>query len=998
MKDKTNKITLRDLFGKTYIVGSLKKPHVLSAIISLSLSILIVTLLAVDMGVAGYINRKNIEEQCVDELEQTTKHLSEHVASMLESDKQYLEFVANIISVSDYNIEEYKQIVANFSGGQLINKINLLLPDGTVVMRNMQTYNEPLVKERFDMVVSRGYFISKKGTLFLDNSEGVYHSYPVMKDGEAIAVIVAFMDLVELDAKFSALSWYDDSDQMFIVEANSKKLILDTLNEEHGAIQNFFSLFDFGKDNEGLINDIEAQMTSTNVYTSEMDNVDYFICTMGIDIADWVLLLIVPEEKVLEYFIDYNNTMNISYCFGILLIAVLIVNLTLHNRKQILLSRKAYAKEHGEKTLLDNVYSTMPTGILRIKTTGMGDEIIFANKAAANLLGFSDVEELLKCNYEGTSPNVYHEDKKKILAECDKLIHVWDTVMVDARVVHSNNEIHQIRGHNTLIMNEGGVRIIQRILYDITDEIRVHQVENDIRRAHYFNQIFNILSDKTSDAYILFSLDDFSVEYVSENIERLLGFDIEQIYTEGLDAVRPEGMDPKESRGSILSIPLDQSMYYERIRTLKNGEVRIFEDSFYVTEMEGERKGLAIFSDVTEDRRARQTLAAALDNANNASKAKTDFLYNMSHDIRTPMNAIYGLIKLLSKDIPKDSHAWKHLEMINVASESMLEIINNILDMSRIESGKIVLNEEAFNVEDVIEEIEVVYTEQAKNKGLILTKKLALAHKQYIGDYVRLKQIITNLLSNSIKYTNEGGSVNLSVHTAVDNNVDYDVIRFKIEDTGIGMSEEFLKVIFTPFAREKSATQSGVSGTGLGMAIVKNLTELMGGHVTVLSVLGKGTTITIEIPFKRVDAEIIEDKNIYGSDITTDINGVKILVVEDNDLNAGIVTELLEDCGAICKRAINGKVALDMFMESEPGTYDVILMDIQMPVMNGYEASMAIRASEHPQAKKVIIVAMTANAFIEDVRHAFDAGMDCHISKPIYIDELCKTLNLLLKK
>ncbi|MBO5711207.1 MAG: response regulator, partial [Acholeplasmatales bacterium] len=541
--------------------------------------------------------------------------------------------------------------------------------------------------------------------------------------------------------------------------------------------------------------------------------------------------------------------------------------------------------------------------------------------------------------------------------------------------------------------------VVLKPLHDITDEIRVHQVESEIRRAHYFNQIFNILSDKTSDAYILFSLPDFEVEYVSENVERLLGFDMDKIYQDGMDVVRPEGMDPRDSRASILAIPDDQSMTYERIRTIKGtGEQRIFEDAFYVTEIEGQRKGLAIFSDVTEDKRARQTLAAALDNANNASKAKTDFLYNMSHDIRTPMNAIYGLIQLLSKDISKDSHAWTHLEKINVASESMLEIINNILDMSRIESGKVVLNEDAFNVEDVINEIEVVYTEQAKNKNLTLSKDLALTHKQYIGDYVRLKQIITNLLSNSIKYTKEGGMINLSVKTAVDNNVDYDVIRFIVSDTGIGMSEEFQKVIFTPFAREKSATQSGVSGTGLGMAIVKNLTELMGGHVTVQSELGKGTTITIEIPFKRVDTEIIVDKDIYGSDISSDITGVKVLVVEDNDLNAGIVMELLEDSGATCERATNGKEAYEAFISSEEGKYDVILMDVQMPIMNGYEASQAIRQSDHAQAKSIIIVAMTANAFIEDVRHAFDAGMNCHISKPIYIDELCKTLNLLLKR
>ncbi|MBO5711913.1 MAG: PAS domain-containing protein, partial [Acholeplasmatales bacterium] len=454
MSNEKNKLNVSDLFSRRHLVGTLRRPHIASAIVSSFISITVIVLLALVMAVSGVINRNNIDDQCVDELEQTVEHLSEHVTSMIDSDKLYLEQLANIISISDYSEEEYMDLVDNFKKGQLIHKLNILLPDGTVIMRGHQTHYNELIKERFSNVVDRGYYISNKDIIFLDNTEGVYHSFPVIKEGKAIAVLVAFMDLHQLDMTFSALSWYDDTDQIFIVEAFSKKLILDTLNEEHGAIDNFFSIYNFGDNNNELISNIEIKEASTNVYTSVETNEDLFVCIMGVDVVDWVLIMIVPESKVLENLFAYNNTMNVSYVGAILLVAILVLNLILYNRQQITSTQKAYAKEHGERTLLDNVYSTIPTGILRVMYTPDKDEIVFANKAAATLLGYKSVESLMKAKYNGTVSTIYGEDKKKVLGECDKLVNVWDTVQIDARVVHPNGEVRQIRGHNTLIKND----------------------------------------------------------------------------------------------------------------------------------------------------------------------------------------------------------------------------------------------------------------------------------------------------------------------------------------------------------------------------------------------------------------------------------------------------------------------------------------------------------------------------------------------------------------
>lgn len=582
---------------------------------------------------------------------------------------------------------------------------------------------------------------------------------------------------------------------------------------------------------------------------------------------------------------------------------------------------------------------------------------------------------------------VYHE-----------LVNIGDTMVIEKCFVTREGKKRWFRGNNTLLDKKEDYRIIQLICYDVTAEKEQEIKEAQERKDAYLNQIFSILSDNTQDAYLLFSLEDFTPEYISPNIERLTGIPLSKFEKEGMDAIRPEGWDPKDSRSAALDVVPGHPLHFERERVHKiTGETRLFTDSFYAGELDGGRKALLVVSDRTEAVRAQQALEEAVQAANVANRAKSEFLSDMSHDIRTPMNAIIGLINLLEKNADDKIRFQRHLRDLKLSSEHLLELINNVLDMSRIESGKAELDLEEFNICTLLEEVNSVYRTQAALKGLHVEEEIGVPEKCYEGDSVRVKKVLLNLLSNAVKYTPEGGRVHLSTRSLGITANGYETLEFKIEDNGYGMSKEFVDIIFQPFVREKNTTISGISGTGLGMAIVKNLVELMNGNVYVESEPGKGSTFMVQIPFKPVSE--VEEKPFAEKDIANvSLEGLRVLVVEDYELNAEILMELLSVEGVQCDYAENGKIALECFESSDEDAYDMILMDVKMPVMDGYASAAAIRAGTHPRAKTIPIVALTANAFKEDIQRALDAGMNEHIAKPVRIDKIKAAASRLVKK
>ena len=658
----------------------------------------------------------------------------------------------------------------------------------------------------------------------------------------------------------------------------------------------------------------------------------------------------------------------------------------------------------------------------------------------------------------------------------------------------------------------------------------------------YRESMFDVLSNNVDDIFIMLDIEKGRVDYISPNIERLLGIPAaeakENIRVMEKCAVNYNVVIPKKE---LEAIPLHGNKYWECEYMHQNtGERRWYRMTVYHMNIQEVTKYIVVLSDRTQEQQMNQNLQEALTAAKSANEAKSNFLSNMSHDIRTPMNAIVGFSMLLEKDAQNADKVREYARKITASSQHLLSLINDVLDMSKIESGKTSLNVDRFSLPELLEDLHIIIMPQAKAKKQKFTMHTQGAlPEQIVGDKLRLNQILLNLLSNAVKYTPDGGEVDFSVSEISRTAQQYAQLRFEVRDNGIGMSEEFQKNIFAPFSREISSVTNKVQGTGLGMAITKNLVDLMGGVIKVESRTGLGSTFTVELSFvlpeqeeveamlkqkitrmlvaddeediclairtmmhdtgvdvccvnngadaveravsacrngegfqvilldwkmpglngvetaRKIREEIGKDVPILvltsydwseieeeareaginafmskpffvstfwqvirplfadltaqqekresagdtaGEDQARVMAGRHFLVAEDNELNAEILTEMLSMEGADCDLAVNGAEAVEMFRRSAPGEYDMVLMDVQMPVMNGYEATRQIRACGHPAAARIPIVAMTANTFTEDVRNAMDAGMDGHLAKPIDMTAVREMIGRLLNR
>ena len=406
-----------------------------------------------------------------------------------------------------------------------------------------------------------------------------------------------------------------------------------------------------------------------------------------------------------------------------------------------------------------------------------------------------------------------------------------------------------------------------------------------------------------------------------------------------------------------------------------------------------------IFSKKYRERQYEAELEKSAEQAKNANEAKTRFLFNMSHDIRTPMNAIVGFSGLLEKNLQNEKKAKEYLGKIQSSSNLLLMIINQILEMARIESGTAVLQLKAEDIDALFHRVNTVFEEDIRKKNLQYHADLDVRHHYVVCDQTKLQEIMLNIISNAIKYTPEGHSIHVKVHEAVSENPSRIRYIFSCEDTGIGMSEEYLPHVYEEFSRERTTTENKVPGTGLGLSIIKSMIELMGGSIQVESRQGIGTKFTVDLSFDIASKEeVYGSQNIIKTSAIHTIKGKRILLAEDNELNAEIVKTVLEDVGALITRVEDGQQAVELFEEKPAGTFDAILMDLMMPVMDGYTATKKIRSSERSDAKTIPIIAMTANAFQEDAEKCIAVGMNAHLAKPLDIEKVKTTICHLVKK
>ena len=410
---------------------------------------------------------------------------------------------------------------------------------------------------------------------------------------------------------------------------------------------------------------------------------------------------------------------------------------------------------------------------------------------------------------------------------------------------------------------------------------------------------------------------------------------------------------------------------------------------------------LIAIRDFTEEKKREleqeEALRQAKIKAEKANEAKSMFLFNMSHDIRTPMNAIVGYSQLMKKEL-SDPKLLHYQEMIEQSSQLLLSIINNVLDMARVESGKMELDENYDVVGNVSKLVCGAFEAEALRKRIELNRNVSVQHKNIMVDTTKMQEILSNLISNAIKYTPEEGTVTIDVKELPYDREGYTLIQTKITDTGIGMSEDFLPSLFELFTRERNTTMSKIPGTGLGMAIVKNFVDLMDGSIEVESELGKGSIFTITIPHKIADQEYT-NRNIESSNVCDiEFKGKRILLAEDNALNAEITTTILSEMGFEVKAVEDGILCVNEIQHQPANTYDLILMDIQMPNMDGFKATHCIRHLSEPEKTNIPIIAMSANAFEEDKKKAFDVQMNDYITKPIDFQKMEEVLKHVLSK
>ena len=508
-------------------------------------------------------------------------------------------------------------------------------------------------------------------------------------------------------------------------------------------------------------------------------------------------------------------------------------------------------------------------------------------------------------------------------------------------------------------------------------------------------ELFSNLSRNVNDVFLMIDTETRKVEYVSPNVQRILGLSPEAVQ-EDLYVLYPAGDDSGASRLENL-MQMEQGVQQEWEREFVNqetGEPRYIHVTGFINDVQGARKCIVDLSDRTGEHQTTLAVEAALEVAEKASKAKTDFLSNMSHDIRTPMNAIIGITTLMKNELHQPEKLAEHLGKLETSGRLLLGIINDILDMSRIESGKTTLNIEKTNLPQQVSQLDSIIRQQAGQRRQTFTVNTHLQHENVLADPNRLNQVLMNILSNAVKYTPQGGHIRLDVEE-LSHTEHYAKYRFVVQDDGIGMSAVYQKTLFDPFTREEKSGTNRVQGTGLGMAITKSIVDLMGGTIHVESAPGKGSRFEVVLEFP-IDAEADKVQTASAlpeeAEAVSPLSGMKFLCAEDNAINAEILEMLLETKGARCTICSNGQEIVDAFASVKPGEYDMILMDVQMPVMDGLEATRRIRNGENPLGRTIPILAMTANAFLEDMQKSKEAGMDEHLSKPVDIAALEQTV------
>ncbi len=686
------------------------------------------------------------------------------------------------------------------------------------------------------------------------------------------------------------------------------------------------------------------------------------------------------------------------------------------------MSHEVFAFNEHIFATIEPILEGMPGGLF-IYRADEKEELLYLNSAVLRIFGCDTEEEFRRLTGYTFKGMVHPEDIDEVERSIKIQIanSIYDFDYVEYRIIQKDGTIRWIEDYGHFIHTEqyGDIfyvfiddsteRLKNRMneLEEMNEELRnIYARETQYRKAILYDAIaffeVNLTKDKFLSAYIQMpdgQLKDF-FEYLGippfANYSEYVQYWMKNMDSEGskeyVQFIDSDRLIRCYSKGE-----LEQT--YDGWMTDASGIRHLYHYAFLLgmNEYTGDVVTMAITKDMTDQVQRQNLLKSALNQAQTANIARMTFLQNMSHDIRTPINAIIGYTELARKHLLESSRIDNYLNQIRVASEQLLEIVNESLEVTRMESGKAYLVERVAMMEDLLTELEKIMKDPVELKSIQFEiDSSQVRHNAVHMDYDRMKEMLYQLLDNAVKYTEPNGSVKLIV---IENEMklnQYAPFQFIVEDNGRGISHTFRKELFQPFMRERNTTMSGVLGTGLGLSVVKNLVDLMEGNIEVESAEGKGSRFIVNL-LLRVHIEQPQKAQGQSASSGSSLRGKRILLVEDNEINCEIAQELLTDEGYIIETANDGIVAVEMVKNSQPEYYSLVLMDIQMPIMDGHKATKAIRSLENKELANIPIIALSANAFVEDYKKSIEAGMDAHIPKPIKIEELQETIRDVLE-
>ncbi len=684
---------------------------------------------------------------------------------------------------------------------------------------------------------------------------------------------------------------------------------------------------------------------------------------------------------------------------------------------------------------MDGFLDQMPGGFFIYRADG-NEEIIYANKAMLRLFDCATMEEfqvLTGNSFRG----IVHPDDLEAVEEsiAEQIRHSqYDLDYVEYRIIQRGGAIRWVDDYGHFVHSDEG-DIFYVFVGDATEK-KQRQEALLVEKKQHEEQLKNKIEEYDQELEVIHQ----------EHLRRLemiegLSVDYESIFYVDLDAgrIKPYRVSPRFKKDFPVQRKIQEFAGYDsdyirkwvhpEDRTLLSGasdpayireklaKAKTFHINYRIIQEEKttymqlrmvnvsneEQVSQVILGyrnvdvEIIQEMKQKQVLEKALEEANRANSAKTLFLSNMSHDIRTPLNAIVGYTALARKYMQEKEKISQYLDMVTASSDQLLRLLNDVLEISRIESGKIYVQEEEFDLPELMHQIQSSMLYQAEAKELTLSLRLSgLKHHMVFSDRKKMSQVLTCLLDNAVKYTNPRGQICIIVTEGENTENGCIIYQFIIEDNGIGISKEFSQLIFEPFERKKNTTMSGIYGTGLGLTIARKLLEMLGGTIEVSSVSGQGSKFTITLPLRI--REGCEEEGENGEKITEQSGPGRVLIVDDNDINLEIEIEVMKDAGFQVDTAKDGSIAVEKVGKSAPGYYDLILMDIQMPVMDGLCATRAIRALEEPSLARIPIIAVSANAFEEDRKRAIESGMNEHLAKPIDVALLVETAEKFIRE